>query len=83
MKGLYFSSILVKMVHAAISCNTALQHTSNQARTKLKPDRNYSLFLSGTLYSQVSKHLAIYQREKLRVGFEDMKIQVHACQQGV
>lgn len=52
VKGLYFSSILVKMVHDAISCNTALQHTSHQVKTK-------SLFLSGTLYLQVSKHLAI------------------------
>ena len=58
VKGLYLSSVLVRMVHAAISCNTAVLHTSNQVRTKMKPDCNYS-FLSGTWYSQVSKHLAI------------------------
>lgn len=51
------------MVHATISCNTALQHSSNQIRNKLKPDGNCSLFLSGTLYFQVSKKLAIWQRE--------------------
>lgn len=71
------------MVHTAIFCNTALQFTSNQVRTKLKTDLNYSLLPSETLYSQVSKHLAILQRQKLRVVFGDIKIQVPVCQQAI
>lgn len=59
VKGHYILSVVVKVLHAAISCNTALLHTSNHIRTKLKPGSNYSFFLSGTLYSQISKHFAI------------------------